>query len=89
MELALISAKFHNALANWIVAVARESCHRKVVMSGGVFQNAYLSNRASRLPEADGFEAFTHHLVPANDGGLALGQAVLGSRTLEGVGPCV
>jgi hydrogenase maturation protein HypF len=89
MELALISVKFHNALANWTVSVARESGHRRVVMSGGVFQNVYLSNRASMLLEAEGFEVFTHHLVPANDGGLALGQAFLGSRILEGVASCV
>jgi hydrogenase maturation protein HypF len=73
----MISAKFHNALANWIVEVARATKMRRVVLSGGVFQNAYLTCRARRLLEADGFAVFTHRHVPANDGGLALGQAVL------------
>ena len=72
----LISAKFHNSLANWILEVACTSGVRQVVLSGGVFQNAYLANRAVRLLGADGFTVFTHRQVPANDGGLALSQAV-------------
>lgn len=74
---ALISAKFHNALSDWILAVANNTKVRNVVLSGGVFQNAYLTRRSRRLLEAAGFEVFTHRRVPANDGGLALGQAVL------------
>lgn len=77
VTLAVISAKFHHALADWILSVARTAKIRHVVLSGGVFQNAYLSRRARSLLEADGFEVFTHRQVPANDGGLALGQAVL------------
>jgi hydrogenase maturation protein HypF len=80
LDLSLISAKFHNALTNWILAVARKTRLDKVVLSGGVFQNAYLTSRTCRLLEADGFEVFTHHLVPANDGGLSLGQAAIGGR---------
>ena len=77
VALGLISAKFHNALADWLLAVARTTKIRNVVLSGGVFQNAYLTRRSRRILEADGFEVFTHRQVPANDGGLALGQAVL------------
>jgi hydrogenase maturation protein HypF len=77
VALGLISAKFHNALADWILTVARTAKIRNVVLSGGVFQNAYLSRRSRRLLETDGFDVFTHREVPANDGGLALGQAVL------------
>jgi hydrogenase maturation protein HypF len=77
VHLATIAAKFHNALADWILAVARATKIHDVVLSGGVFQNAYLTRRARRLLEADGFDVFTHGQVPANDGGLALGQAVL------------
>jgi hydrogenase maturation protein HypF len=75
-----IAAKFHNALANWIVAVARTTDVRDVVLSGGVFQNAYLTARTSVLLEEHGFRVFTHHQVPANDGGISLGQAVLAGQ---------
>jgi len=74
---ALIAAKFHNALANWIAAVAERTGERQVVLSGGVFQNGYLTERASTLLEGRGFRVYTHRHVPPNDGGIALGQAVL------------
>jgi hydrogenase maturation protein HypF len=74
---ALIAAKFHNALADWIVEEARRSGVRQVVLSGGVFQNRYLTERAAALLEARGFAVHTHQRVPTNDGGIALGQAVL------------
>jgi len=77
VSLGIISAKFHNALADWILSVARTAKIRNVVLSGGVFQNAYLTRRSRWLLEANGFDVFTHSQVPANDGGLALGQAVL------------
>ena len=72
-----ISVRFHNALANWILEVARQAGTRDVVLSGGVFQNAYLTERASAGLEESGFRVLTHHQVPCNDGGIALGQAVL------------
>jgi hydrogenase maturation protein HypF len=74
---ALIAARFHNALANWIVAVAQRTGVRQVAFSGGVFQNGYLVERAAALLESRGFTVYTHQRVPANDGGIALGQAVL------------
>ncbi len=77
MDVAFIAAKFHNALAMWILHIARATHLRDVVLSGGVFQNAYLTVRASVLLEQNGFRVFTHHKVPANDGGLSLGQAAL------------
>jgi len=73
----LIAARFHNALANWIVSVAEHSDERQVVLSGGVFQNGYLVERTAALLEARGFEVYTHQRVPPNDGGIALGQAVI------------
>ncbi len=74
---ALIAARFHNALANWILAVAQRVGVRQVAFSGGVFQNGYLVERAAALLESRGFAVYTHQRVPANDGGIALGQAVL------------
>jgi hydrogenase maturation protein HypF len=80
LDVARITAKFHNALANWIVAVAQTADVCEVVLSGGVFQNAYLTARTSVLLEEHGFRVVTHHQVPANDGGISLGQAVLAGQ---------
>ncbi|TRO81295.1 carbamoyltransferase HypF [Trichloromonas acetexigens] len=84
-----VSARFHNSLALMMAAVARRLREatglNRVVLSGGVFQNLYLVERGTRLLQAEGFEVFTHSLVPPNDGGLALGQAVVaGFRVGEG-----
>jgi hydrogenase maturation protein HypF len=74
---ALIAARFHNALVQWIVEVAEQAKLKQVVFSGGVFQNRYLSERAAEVLESRGFDVYTHQRVPPNDGGIALGQAVL------------
>jgi hydrogenase maturation protein HypF len=77
----IISARFHNTLAHMMVSVCRSLCSttglERVVLSGGVFQNLYLTERAASLLQAAGFDVYTHSLVPPNDGGLALGQAVV------------
>jgi hydrogenase maturation protein HypF len=67
-----ISRGFHVALANAIAAVAGIVPGLPVVLSGGVFQNAFLVDEvANRIP------VFTHQRIPPNDGGIALGQAIL------------
>ena len=78
--LAWIAARFHNALVHWIQAVAERVGVRNVVLSGGVFQNSYLVERTVTLLESRGFRVATHQRVPPNDGGIALGQAVLAGR---------
>ncbi len=72
-----ISARFHNALVNWIVEVAASVGLKQIVLSGGVFQNRYLTERAAAVLEAEGYVVHTHQRVPPNDGGIALGQAVM------------
>jgi len=77
-----IAARFHNALVAWIlevaqIAVAENARLKQVVLSGGVFQNRYLTERAAAALESSGFTVYTHHHVPPNDGGIALGQAVM------------
>ncbi len=86
VEVSLISAKFHNALAQAILACARilrsENNTDRVVLSGGVFQNKFLLERIISLLESDGFSVYVNQLVPVNDGGISLGQvyaAILGS----------
>ncbi len=73
----LAAARFHNGLAEAIRSVARFTAASQVVLSGGVFQNARLTHVTVALLEGEGIRAFTHQRVPANDGGLSLGQAVL------------
>jgi len=75
-----ISAKFHNALAEAVVAVAKKTGERRVVLSGGCFQNRYLTERTVRRLRAEGFQPYWHQRVPPNDGGIALGQVVAARR---------
>ena len=75
-----ISAKFHNALAEAVVAVAKRAGERRVVLSGGCFQNRYLTERTVRRLQAEGFQPYWHQRVPPNDGGIALGQVVAARR---------
>jgi len=75
-----ISAKFHNALAEAVVAVAKRTGERCVVLSGGCFQNRYLTERTVRRLLAEGFQPYWHQRVPPNDGGIALGQVVAARR---------
>jgi len=69
-----ISARFHNTLAEAIVQVARGIDCPRVALSGGCFQNRYLTERAVSRLHAAGFQAYWHQAVPTNDGGIALGQ---------------
>jgi hydrogenase maturation protein HypF len=72
-----IAARFHRTLIAWMVRVARLAGVGPVVLSGGVFQNAFLADQgAAALTEA-GHRVFTHHQVSADDDGLSLGQVVL------------
>lgn len=87
---AVISRRFHHGLA---AAVARLACDllrthdagRTIALTGGSFQNRILLEQVKRLLETDGVRVLIHAKVPANDGGLALGQAVVASaRALAG-----
>lgn len=78
-----ISIKFHNALAESIVRVARRAGLDRVVLTGGCFQNAYLAEQAVGRLKAAGFRPYWHQRVPPNDGGVALGQVVAAFRRLR------
>ncbi len=79
-----ISAKFHNALVEAIVTVAKECGEQRVVLSGGCFQNRYLTERTIRRLQAEGFQPYWHQRVPPNDGGIALGQIMAARRAPAG-----
>jgi hydrogenase maturation protein HypF len=82
-----IAARFHNTVAAAIVEVCRGIRKReqlkRVCLSGGTFQNMYLLHRAVEGLQSDGFEVYLHALVPPNDGGISLGQAVIANEALR------
>jgi hydrogenase maturation protein HypF len=77
---ALASARFHNTLVEMAVDVATRLGEKTIVLSGGCFQNRYLTERmVSRLLGA-GYRPYWHQRVPPNDGGIALGQIMAVGR---------
>jgi hydrogenase maturation protein HypF len=88
----VMAARFHKGLAKSIVAMTNKLASGKdetgprrfttVALSGGCFQNRILFEEVSRRLESDRFTVLSHALVPANDGGLALGQAAIGAAHL-------
>ena len=84
-----IAAKFHNTLAELIVALAWRVDQAKVVLTGGCFQNRYLTERTIERLRSEGFEPYWHQQVPPNDGGIALGQVIAAAREYRSKGPCV
>ncbi|MGY1503576.1 carbamoyltransferase HypF [Streptomyces sp. QTS52] len=84
VEPALIAARFHRGvtgLVHGICALARERHGLDTVaLTGGVFANTLLSAACAAVLRDDGFTVLRHHLVPPNDGGLALGQLMVAAR---------
>ncbi|MBU1147849.1 MAG: hypothetical protein KKD11_05790 [Candidatus Omnitrophica bacterium] len=76
-----ISLKFHNAACHMIkdvcVTLRKKYKINKVCMSGGVFQNKYLTKNAPMLLKKEGFKIYLHKRLPAHDGNIALGQLIL------------
>lgn len=74
LPVGLIAARFHNTLADGIVAVARRVGERRVLLCGGCFQNRALLERAVVRLEQAGFVAYWHRRLPPNDAAISLGQ---------------
>ncbi len=81
VEPADIAARFHHTVASAAAKTATGLCTQHaiqtVVLSGGVFQNRLLLQRASQLLREQGLTVLTPQSLPANDGGISLGQAVI------------
>lgn len=82
----VMAARFHKGLAKIIVTMIKKlTTHQEqrtvqtVALSGGVFQNKTLLEQIVIRLEQEQFQVITHHRVPTNDGGLALGQALIGA----------
>jgi hydrogenase maturation protein HypF len=82
-----IAAKFHNAVVQLVldrcIDLRKTFGVEVVALSGGVWQNMILLDRTYRALQNAGFEVLCHRIVPANDGGLSLGQAMVAQRRFE------
>ena len=74
IPLSEISRKFHNTLVEMIITIAKEIGEKRIVLTGGCFQNKLLTELALRKLSVSGFDVFSHSKVPPNDGGIAVGQ---------------
>jgi hydrogenase maturation protein HypF len=83
-----LAAAFHATLAEVTVALVRHAAagagRLPVCLSGGVWQNRLLTESAVALLRADGFDVYVNERVPANDGGIAYGQAAIAAARLSG-----
>lgn len=81
-----LAASFHITLAaatvNIISLISQDTGIRKVALSGGVWQNITLLNETLKLLQRSGYDCYLHRQVPSNDGGLALGQAVIAASII-------
>jgi hydrogenase maturation protein HypF len=84
----VISRKFHHGLIKVFTQIAVALRHRtslnRICLSGGTFNNLYLTSRLVSQLQSDGFDVFTQNEVPAGDGGLSLGQAMVAAHQAAG-----
>lgn len=85
VQTAVIAARFHNTVVHMVMIVCgrmrAETGLKEVALSGGVWQNRTLLQRTIPSLQQKGFTVYWHQTVPANDGGLALGQAVIAANS--------
>jgi hydrogenase maturation protein HypF len=77
----LVSLKFHKTIAEITAemcrSISKDAGIKQVALSGGVFQNRLLLRLTLAALQKEGFDVLSHRLVPPNDGGISLGQAVM------------
>lgn len=74
LEINDIAAKFHNTLVNIILHIAQIANQERVILSGGCFQNARLTEKSVSHLQNAGFRVYRHEKIPPNDAGIAVGQ---------------
>ena len=89
----IISLRFHNTVAHIMLEmcklISKDTGITQVALSGGVFQNRLLLTLTTTALQREGYEVLTHHLVPCNDGGISLGQAIIANFELAQAGNLV
>ena len=87
VEKEIISAMFHNGLAEAVAKtckeIRRETSLNKVVLSGGVWQNRFLLKETLRRLKFAKFDCYYHRSIPTNDGGISLGQALIANAIFK------
>ena len=82
-----LALHFHRRLAGMIVSACEKAIEETgintVALRGGVYQNKLLLDYSVTMLEERGFHVLRHHLLPPNDGGISLGQAVAAMRSLQ------
>lgn len=82
----VIAQKFHNSLAETVVTIARMLGEPSAVLSGGCFQNRYLTEQVMKRLCSEGFTPYWHTMLPCGDGGLSCGQMMALWRSETGHG---
>ena len=77
----VVAQKFHNSLVEAALEIVIKTGFEDIVLSGGCFQNKYLCERMIERLRQAGLRPAWHRQVPPNDGGISLGQAVVGAAT--------
>ena len=79
----MISSRFHATLAEMAAKIAESVGEKRIVISGGCFQNALLIREFRRVLGGRGFEVYMHQRVPPNDGGISLGQVIATAEAMK------
>jgi|AntRauTorcE11898_2_1112593.scaffolds.fasta_scaffold02539_2 hydrogenase maturation protein HypF len=82
-----IAARFHNTVVQMteygVEKLSASTGLKKVVLSGGIFQNKYITEQTTKRLNQNGFDVFMNEKVPSNDGGIALGQMAIAAKKLK------
>ncbi len=82
-----MAKRFHKTIVEVIIdgvqTIFMETGLKKVVLSGGIFQNKFILEKAEKMLLENGFTVYSHHKIPTNDGGISLGQLAIAAKFLQ------
>ncbi len=82
VPVAIISGKFHNSLIESIISIANIIGEKRVIITGGCFQNKYLTEKTITRLRSANLHPYWHQRIPPNDGSIALGQIIAANNTI-------